>query len=306
MSVPTVLVVGSANVDLVTRLARCPRPGETLLGESFATVPGGKGANQAVAAARLEAQTYFAGCVGEDSFGQMQREALAAEGIDLSYLKSTASDATGTAVIFVGDDGQNMIVVTPGANHAYQPEDVEKLAPLFREIDAVILQLEIPLDTVEAALALARQHDVLSVLDTGATTPDAVPLVGKADLVTPNESEAETLTGISVNDIEDAREAAAKLLSMGAKEAVLKLGPMGALYMAEDWFHVPAFDVEVVDTVAAGDAFTAALAIRWRGTGHKRDAIRFANAAGALATTRSGAQAAMPSRSDVMHFLEQV
>jgi ribokinase len=297
--------VGSANIDLVTRVSRCPKPGESMIGSSFTTVCGGKGANQAVAAARLGAQVHFAGCVGNDAFGTLQRQTLSEEGIDLTYLKSHASEPTGTAVIMVADEGQNSIVVTPAANYGIMPSHIEMLDPLFEELDAVMTQLEIPLETVEALLRKARASNVLSVLDAGPaqTVPEAI--VELADIVSPNETEAEAMTGVTVESVDDARQAAAQLLAMGAKCAVIKMGAGGALYMSgNEWLHVPAYQIDAVDTVAAGDAFTAALTIAWRRK-PPLEALRFANATGALATTMHGAQCSMPYRSAVEDFLKQ-
>ena len=303
MNNATVLVVGSANVDLVTVVPRCPKPGESLIGSSFKTIPGGKGANQAVAAARLGARTFFAGCVGNDAFGAMQRQALSEAGVDVRYLKTHDSEPTGTAVIFVAETGQNSIVVTPAANYGIRPEDVEALSPLFDRLDAVLLQLEIPLETVEATLDLARRRHVLSILDAGPAqkVPDAI--IRKADIISPNETEAEAMTGIAVNSVEDAEEAAQRLMALGAREVVLKLGANGAFYLGEERFHAPAFHVMPVDTTAAGDAFTAALGCFWKIMGH-REALRWANATGALATTVAGAQPSMPAYDAVREFLK--
>ncbi|HOT51425.1 MAG TPA: ribokinase, partial [Candidatus Hydrogenedentes bacterium] len=164
---PRILVVGSANADLVATVPRIPKPGESLIGSSFNVVPGGKGANQAVAAARLGAETYFAGCVGSDAFGDMQQETLARDGINLDYLKRHPSEPTGTAVILVAETGQNSIVVVPAANWGIQREDIARLEPIMKSFDAILLQLEIPLDAVEATLDLARRNGVLSILDAG-------------------------------------------------------------------------------------------------------------------------------------------
>ncbi len=302
----TILVVGSANIDLVTRVPRCPKAGETLLGHSFSTVPGGKGANQAVAASRLGARTFFAGCVGNDVFGQMQRETMTEAGIDLQALRIDPEEPTGTAVIFVADEGQNAIVVTPAANARLRPEHIAALKPLVEKADAVMLQLEIPLDTVEATLALARSCGTRGILDAGAAQQVPESLIAKADLVSPNETEAEAMTGIPIHSLDDAHKAAARLRAMGAKEVVMKLGDQGAYYLGEDEaFHVPAFPVKAVDTVAAGDAFTAALTLAWSDGTNKREALRFANAAGALATLKAGAQPSMPSREAVETFLKK-
>lgn len=304
MNSPEILIVGSANVDLVTRVPRCPKPGESLIGSAFRTVPGGKGANQAVAAARLGAQAHFAGCVGDDAFGEMQRRTLAADGIDLTHLKTHPTEPTGTAVILVGDEGQNSIIVTPSANYGILPEDIEAMAPVFERADVVLMQLEIPLETVEATLDMARRTGTLSILDAGPAqaVPDA--LVAKADVVSPNETEAEAMTGVAVRSVDDAREAAARLREAGAAEVVIKLGAMGALYVGDDEVYMPAFTVDAVDTVAAGDAFTAALAFRWNRV-PREDALRFANAAGALAATKEGAQPSMPTVEAVEAFLAE-
>ncbi len=304
MQDPRILVVGSANVDLVTRVPRCPKPGETLLGHSFATIPGGKGANQAVATARLGAATYFAGCVGDDTFGEMQRRTLAADGIDLTYLKIHRSEPTGTAVIFVADEGQNSIVVTPSANHGITPDDVAAMEGLFANLDAVLLQLEIPLETVEATLELARSHGVLSILDAGPAQRVPAAILQKADVVSPNETEAEAMTGVAVHDLASAKEAARQLRDMGTREVVMKLGAAGSFYLGEEVYHTAPFAVTPVDTVAAGDAFTAALALKWRAL-CPHNAMRFANAAGALTTTVAGAQPSMPTRQAVERFLSE-
>lgn len=307
MAGPVILVIGSANIDLVTRVPRCPRPGETLIGSSFATIPGGKGANQAVAAARLGARTYFAGCVGQDSFGTLLRETLAESGVDVTYLKIHPSEPTGTAVIFVAEEGQNSIAVTPSANLGLTPADIRTLEPLFREADALLMQLEVPLETVDAALGMARGAGTLSILDAGPAQRVGEAIVSKADVVSPNETEAEAMTGIRVDDLAGAGEAAAQLRDMGAREVVMKLGARGALYLGpEGTVHVPAFEVDVVDTTAAGDAFTAALGIAWPTMSDRYDAIRFANAAGALAATVAGAQPSMPTREAVEALLKGV
>ena len=297
-----ILVIGSANADLVTRVPRCPKPGESLVGHSFQTLPGGKGANQAVAAARLGAFTRFAGCVGNDALGEMLRGSLSGAGVNLDLLKTHATDATGTAVIFVEDSGQNAIVVTPSANYGITPKDIEALEPVMRECDAVLLQLEIPLETVDAALTLAKQLGVVSILDAGPAQAVSPELLAKAAIVSPNETEAEAITGIAIDTLDDADRAAEKLRAMGAREVVLKLGAYGSLYLGETRVHVPAFSIQPVDTTAAGDAFTAALAVQW-GCVPIDEALRFANATGALAATVAGAQPSMPTRAAVDAFL---
>lgn len=302
MSQRKIVVLGSANIDLVARVSRIPRPGETLMGRSFSTICGGKGANQAMAAARLGAAVSFIGCVGSDAFGQLQHGALAGSGIDLAHLKTVQNTPTGTAIIEVSDAGENSIVVIPGANFEIAPDDVLACRAYLEEADVILMQLEVPLATVEAALALARETGTLSILDIGSDQPIAPEVIGKADVVSPNASEAERLTGVAIDSVEAVAEAAETLLGFGAGHVVMKLGERGSRYFgpAGDTF-VPAFHVDVVDTTAAGDAFTAALGVAWD-PGDPEGALRFANAAGALATTAAGAQPSLPD-ADAVHAL---
>lgn len=296
------IVAGSANIDLVTRVPRIPKPGESVIGHSFATITGGKGANQAVAAGRLGVETYFVGCVGNDGFGQLQRQSLREANVNVNHLKTLSSEATGTAVIMVSDEGQNSIVVTPSANFGLTPEDIGGLESLFRQADVVLMQLEIPLETVDAVLEMSRRCGVFSIVDAGPAQQVPAALVAKADIVSPNETEAEAITGIHVDSVENARKAAQALLAMGARHAVMKLGAQGSLYVGEGEHYAPPFKVTAVDTTAAGDAFTAALGAVWKHL-PVPEALLFANAAGALAATAAGAQPSMPTFAMVETFL---
>lgn len=297
-----ILVVGSANMDLVVRAVRLPKAGETILGEEFMTAFGGKGANQAVAAARLGGRVHFAACLGNDVFGNLHREGLMKENIGLDALKIHPEAPTGTAMIVLTESGENTIVVAPGANSALQPEDILTLRELFKKADVVVSQLEIPLSTVETTLRLARECGVFSILDTGPARPLSPATIALADLVSPNESEAETLTGIHVDSLDNARMAARKLRDMGAKHVVIKLGSRGCLYLGEEELFQEAFQIDAVDTTGAGDAFTAALALAW-GKLPLPKTLLFANAAGALAAMIAGAQPSMPDFDKVMNFL---
>lgn len=299
------VVVGSANIDLVTRVPRCPKAGESLLGSAFTVVPGGKGANQAVAAARLNAETAFVGCVGLDDFGARLSASLEKAGVAIDYLIRHDTEPTGAAVIFVADDGSNAIAVTPGANRALTPQDIERARPLLQEADALLVQLEVSLDATEAALRIARELGVLSVLDAGPAQSLPPEIARLADIVSPNETEAEAITDIAVDSIEGAEEAARAIQAMGARKVVMKLGELGSIYVGGNGVeHASAFRVNPIDTVGAGDAFTAALAYAWNPE-DVASSLRFANAAGAIATTRRGAQDAMPTRSEIDTLLKE-
>lgn len=305
MTPRNILVIGSANIDLVARVSRIPRPGETLIGQSFATICGGKGANQAVAAARLGGNVWFLGCVGDDAFGVQQKESLLDAGVKLDYLKTVSGTPTGTAIIEVSDEGENSIVVVPGANFALTPDDVYCCRAAFAAADAVLMQLEVPVAVVEAALDLARETHTLSILDIGSDQPVSEAVIGKATVVTPNVSEAERLTGMKIDSDEDVEIAAKRLLSFGSRHVVMKLGSRGSRYFgAGGPLDAPPFAVKVVDTTAAGDAFTGALGVAWDEKAIA-ETLRFANAVGALATTKAGAQPSLPFAEDVMLLLEK-
>ena len=298
-----ILVVGSANIDLVTRVSRIPKPGETLIGSSFQTVCGGKGANQAMAAARLGASVSFLGCVGEDGFAEQQRKSLGSAGVHLDYLKVVSHQPTGTAIIEVSDAGENSIVVVPGANFELTPEDIHGRRAAFEAADVVLLQLEVPVETVEAALDLARECGTLSILDIGSDQAITPEVLGKASVISPNRSEAEHLTGKVVSSAREVLDAAQTLLGYGADHVVMKLGSEGSRYVGHGADQsVGAFDVAVVDTTAAGDAFTAALGVGWDSE-NPGAVLRYANAVGALATTKAGAQPSLPTQADVLALM---
>jgi len=301
----TIIVAGSVNMDLVVRASRMPKEGESLIGSGFKMVPGGKGANQAVAAARLGSATHFLGRVGSDVFGTSLRENLASCGVNTDHLIED-DGPSGIAMIIVNEAGQNSIVVALGANDEVRPDDLSGAADLFSVADFLLVQLEVPLETVEAALDMAREAGVKSVLDAGPPRKLTLELLCKADIVSPNETETAALTGVEVVDPATAREAAKKLLDGGVETVVLKLGEQGSFVATRDLEeHVPAFRVDAVDTTAAGDAFTAALAVALADGDDLVDAVRFANAAGAVAVTRFGAQPSMPTRDEVERLVDE-
>ncbi|MFB3890511.1 MAG: ribokinase [Phycisphaerae bacterium] len=301
----SIVVVGSINMDLVARAPRMPAPGQTVLGNSFMTSPGGKGANQAVALARLGARCRFIGRVGTDAFGEQLLAAMKQEGIDCTDVMATPEAPTGVALIIVDAKGENSIVVAPGANHMVTPDDVFSREEAFKLAGVVLLQLELPLPTVRAAIDVARRNGCRIILDP-APAPATIPAeLCRVDIITPNVTEAQVLTGRSATDERGDKLVASDLIERGAQCAVLKLGARGSLVVMADghFYTVPPYKVEVVDTTAAGDAFTAALAMGVACGKSMRDAARFANAAGALACTKLGAQASMPTLDDVKAFM---
>ncbi|WP_010587831.1 ribokinase [Schlesneria paludicola] len=299
---PRIVVVGSINMDLVARMVQLPRPGETVSGDSFQTIPGGKGANQAVAARRLGANVFMVGRLGEDSFGTILREHLIADGIETSHVFSTPSCSSGVALIGVESSGANCITVIPGANGQLTVQDVEASLGLITHAKAIIVQLESPTPAIAAAIQFAQQNGVLTVLDPAPAPPGRLPQeLMRVDVLSPNQTEAEALTGIVVHDWETAAQAASDLQQHGAKDVVLKLGSLGAFVATRDGHtvRVNAIPTNIVDTTAAGDAFTAALTVALCEGRSLPEAAKFGCLAGTLACTRFGAQPAMPTRDEL-------
>ena len=299
-----ILVVGSANVDFAVAAPRLPRVGETVTGGTMLVNHGGKGANQAVAARRLGAEVRFVACVGDDASGREIRAALETEGIGVAGVSVTGEAATGTALIVIDTEGRNQITVAPGANRRLSPDHVSARGDDFAWARVVVCQLEIPLETTACALEEARRHGAVTVLNP-APVRDGIPDVWRlVDYLTPNEGEAEKLTGVAVRDRESASAAGQALRRLGVGTPILTLGAEGALACtAGGDIRVDAHRVSVVDTTAAGDAFTGALSAAL-GAGHAIEtALRFANAAAALTCTRRGAQPSLPTGAEVERLL---
>jgi ribokinase len=299
---PAIVVVGSINMDMVVRTPRMPQPGQTVLGDSFDTNPGGKGANQAVAVARLGGRCRMIGCLGQDAFGTQLLDHLHEEKVDVASVTRLKEVSSGVAIITVDGQGENAITVVSGANGGLTPDHITQFESVIRSAKVLVVQLEIPLETAAAALSLARRHGVKTILDPApAPSVDLPDALYEVDILSPNQSEAEALVGQSVRDITGAKSAAAELVRRGARQVVMKLGADGAQVVADDGSieHISGFEVEVVDTTAAGDAFTAAMALAWAEGMALTRAVRFGCAAGALAVTRFGAQQAMPNRAAV-------
>ncbi|NWF79820.1 MAG: ribokinase [Chloroflexi bacterium] len=300
-----IAVFGSINMDLVTRTARLPLPGETVAGHGFFTAPGGKGANQAVACARLGAGTRLVGRLGDDPFGAELRAGLLAAGVDASGVLTTPGPS-GIAVITVDDAARNTIIVVPGANGAVGPVDASRLDVALVGARVLLLQLELPLDAVVAAARAARRLAVPVILDPAPARELPAVLYRLADIITPNLSEAATLVGFPLTSDAAAVEAARVLRGRTGGTVVITLGERGALLLAgNEPLFVPPFPVQAVDSVAAGDAFNAGLAVALAEGRPLQEALRWASAAGALAVTRPGAQQAMPARAEVLALLSE-
>lgn len=303
----TVLVFGSINMDLVARTPRIPAVAETITGHEFFTAPGGKGANQAVAAARLGVPTKMVGRVGADAFGPELRQNLNAVGVDTAPVFTDATVSSGVAIIAVDDQAQNNIIIIPGANGRVGAEDVQRLEQNLPGAKALLLQLEVPLQAVTAAAQLARQHGVTVILDPAPARDLPAELYAVVDVLTPNEVEAAQLVGFAVKTPADADRAAVALLARGIKTAIIKMGAQGVFYAqasGEKGF-VPAFKVEAIDTVAAGDAFNGGLAAALVEGQPLTMALRWGAAAGALSATKRGAQPSMPDRAEFEAFLQK-
>ena len=302
-----ILVFGSLNMDLVVQSPRLPMPGETILGTHFDTIPGGKGANQAVAVARQQVATTLLGRVGADSFGHELQHNLAVEGIDISGVQIDAQVHTGVAAITVGAQGENHIVVVPGANGHVDTTDLENLRDLLPQAQLLLMQFEIPLPIVTQAAEMAYTAGVRVILDPApAQAIETEALYPYIDIMTPNQVEAAQLVGFPVNTLEDAADAANCLRQRGVEIALIKLGEQGVICAtASEIFNVPAFAVPVVDTVAAGDAFNGGLAVALHDQKSLREAVIWASATAALSVTQAGAQPSMPPRSQIEAFLNQ-
>lgn len=301
---PYIVVIGSLNMDLGCRIPRLPFAGETISGSDFSTSPGGKGANQAVAAARLGGDVHLIGCIGNDFNGSVLYTVVKEFGVNVAHVSRAQNLPTGCAFILLDENGQNSIVVVPGANHSLAPEDMDDAEGLIQRAAIVLLQLEIPLPIAERAAALCRKHCVFTILDPAPAPPQGLtPLLASVDILTPNQSEAETLLGRRAANPEEAGQA---LIERGAQCVILKLGEDGALIIKRNkkTVHVPAFKVHAVDTTAAGDAFNGALAVAISEGRPLPDAVRFACAAGALACSNHGAMLSMPHRKEVDSLLE--
>ena len=288
---PRIAVVGSANIDLTTFADRFPKPGETIFGQTFDLGFGGKGANQAVAARLCGAEVFMVARVGSDLFGPATIENFRKQGIDPTHVKQVEGLSSGVAPIFVEPNGQNRILVVKGANDALKPADVDAAAEALKSADCIVLQFEIPLDTVYYTVAFARKHGIRCIVNPAPAQPVDMGALKDLDYFVPNESEAETITGISAKSANEARKCAQKLLEGGIRRVIITLGANGSLLAgAEGYEHIPPFEVDSVDSTGAGDAFIGSFAV-FLGEGlPEKEAVRRANLYAALSTTGVGTQ----------------
>lgn len=298
---PDILVVGSLNADLVVRTPRFPQPGETISGEDLQVIPGGKGANQAVAAARLGSNVSMLGRVGKDNFGDFLLDNLKSNNVDIQLVHRDDA-STGTATIIVDANGQNSIVLSAGANGKVTFSDVELAS--FSDFNLLLLQLEIPIPTVLSAAKLAKENGTRVLLNPAPAQELPDELISLADFIIPNETELSLLTGMEVKDIPSSEQAAKKLLRRGVQNVIVTLGEKGALIVNKDFSaHIETFKVEIVDTTAAGDSFIGGFATALLQNKSLEEAVRYGCATGALAATKFGAQPSLPTKEEVEKFM---
>lgn len=304
MQKPKITVVGSSNTDLVIKTPKLPAPGETVLGSKFIIAPGGKGANQAVAIARLGGEVTFIAKLGMDDFGDQRLEDFQRDGMNTDFVFRDKESPTGVALIFVDDAGENMIAAAQGANARLSLDDVDKARSAIISADMAVLQLETTLETVEHTVNIAAENHIPVILNPAPGRKLPRNLIEKIDYLTPNETEAAILTGIEVASDDDARKAGAELLELGAGCVIVTMGKRGAMLITTaESCMVPAFTVDAVDATAAGDAFNGGLAYALATGSEVKEAVKFGNATAALAVTKMGAQPSMPTRDELERFL---
>ncbi len=299
-----IVVIGSLNIDLVVTVDRAPRPGETISGSSFNMIPGGKGANQAVAARKMGAETMMIGCLGNDAFGHVLLDSLRSNGVNTQHLQLLDGVSTGSATIIVEESGENRIIIVPGANAKISPDQIDALADVIKASKMVVLQFEIPMEVNAHAIEFAHTNNLKVLLNPAPAYPISDHLLSMVDILVINETEATMLTDHPVDGITNALEAAQMLHQRGSETVIVTLGDKGAVLFSEDYrLHAPALPVEVVDTTAAGDAFVGGLVTSLVRGGGLEKALQYAVAAGSLAVTRLGSQPSIPTHQEVLKNL---
>jgi ribokinase len=298
-----ITVIGSLNLDLVVFAKKIPRPGETVMGKSFKQVPGGKGGNQADACAKLGAKVRMIGCIGDDSMGLFLKESLSSDGVNVDSVLVKANAATGIAVIIVEDSGNNAITVAPGANYELSVDDINMLRPIIEDSKVLLMQLEIPMDTVKASLKIAKEVGIVTILNPAPAADLDNETLKLIDILTPNETELEFLSGEKTESLKDIENAGKVLIYKGVKELVVTLGENGCMHIKNGIAkHYQAYKVKAVDTTAAGDSFNGALAVSLSSGKTMEEAIEFALKVGAMTVTKEGAQTSLPYMGDIDNF----
>ena len=301
-----IVVIGSSNTDMIIKVSRIPKPGETIIGGEFSTAAGGKGANQAVSAARAGGDITFIARVGEDMFGEQAVQGFIRDGINVENIIRDKSAPSGVALIFVDKRGENSIAVASGANAHLSPDDIRAAENIIASAEILLMQLEIPVETVETAVDIAAAHNVRIILNPAPAQQLGDGLLEKISIFTPNESEAELLTGIKVINEQSAEQASRILLEKEIETVLITLGADGVYAASSDFKGIiPGFKVDAVDTTAAGDVFNGVLAVSLAEDKSLIEAVRFSNAAAALSVTTLGAQTSAPSRKEIESFLQE-
>jgi len=297
-----VLVLGSLNMDLVTKVKRTPKIGETLLGSGFNEIPGGKGANQAVALGRLGGNVAMIGMVGKDGYGDSLLENLSINHVNSDYIKKSTNSSTGLALIMVNENGDNSIVVIPGANFDLLPEDI--ITDYFKDVDYLLAQLETPIETIEKAFIIAKENNIMTILNPAPARELSPRLIANIDLIIPNETEFEELTGIIPDSEDKIHEGAKIMFSQGTKAILLTLGKNGAYYIDNTFkvYSTNSYHVDSVDTTAAGDSFIGGLLTKLSQGESIEDSIEFAMKVGAITVSSHGAQSSLPTAEDISKF----
>lgn len=301
-----IAVLGSSNTDMIIKVPRIPKPGETILGGEFAMAAGGKGANQAVASARLGGAVTFLARVGDDMFGEQAIQGFVNDGVNIEYIQRDSEAPSGVALIFVAEDGENSIAVASGANANLSPDDIEAVSQTLIDADILLMQLETPIETVKKAAAVAANNGVKVIINPAPAQSLDKELLKCISILTPNESEIELLTGVKCQNESDIQQGAKKLMAQGVEVVIVTLGFKGAMVVSEGISRlIPAFRVRAIDTTAAGDVFNGALAVALAEGRTLANAILFANAAAALSVTKLGAQTSAPHRDEVEELLKR-
>lgn len=295
-----IVVVGSSNTDMIIKAPRIPQPGETILGGEFSTAAGGKGANQAVAAARAGGDVCFIARVGNDLLGANALDGFKKDGIDTSFVFTDEKTPSGVALIMVSEDGENSISVASGANENLSTGDIEKSKPSIEEADILLMQLESPIETIKAAAESAKSAGVKVILNPAPAQELSDDILSKIDIITPNETETEILTGMKINTEDDLHKAADKLLATGVSTVLVTLGSKGVMLANEIGKKIIAgFKVDAVDTTGAGDVFNGAFSVAISNGNTLEDSVRFGNAAASISVTRMGAQPSAPKKEEI-------